>query len=284
MPVTGTDAILWYNVGQFGEQGYAVPAFSNDVGTLNPNIADFVHLVGRNLFSMMHHEDANLRTPPSINTLRRVHKLFLRASQILAGRAVPPGVPNMESVHVQPGGEIFKVFPIPYFLVRNQYMKRWAGLAMMSLADAIQHTENAKGMEISTTFAGQVGQYITRIYHNMAIELFGKTREEVSVAGFVLSDTDLAAYDPTAFFTQTELVDTVPRLNWVFTEDRLAVLAEGINITDLPELVPWPVNITQFLDERDRAGSSDARDRQLGGEDGGGSSASVPQIPPAPLP
>ncbi len=91
MPLTNSDAILWYNVGIFGEAGYAVPNWSNDVGSLNPQILDWTDLVGRNLFHIMHHEDADLRIPPSINTLKRVHKLYLRAANILAGRAVPPG-------------------------------------------------------------------------------------------------------------------------------------------------------------------------------------------------
>ena len=81
MPVTNTDAVLWYNVGEFGKAGYAVPNWSNDVGSLNPQILDWTYLVGRNLFHIMHHEDADLRIPPSINTAKRIHKLYIRAAQ-----------------------------------------------------------------------------------------------------------------------------------------------------------------------------------------------------------
>ena len=70
MPVMNTDAVLWYNVGLFGEFGYGVPNPSDDVGSLNPNIIDCVNLIGRNLFNIMHHEDVDMRTPPSINTFR----------------------------------------------------------------------------------------------------------------------------------------------------------------------------------------------------------------------
>jgi hypothetical protein len=101
MPLTNTDAIIWYNVGIFGDAGYAVPNWSNDIGSLNPQILDWTDLVGRNLFYIMHHEDADLRIPPSINTLKRVHKLYLRAGSILAGRAVPPGENNMEVLHAR---------------------------------------------------------------------------------------------------------------------------------------------------------------------------------------
>lgn len=247
MPITNTDAVLWYNVGVFGEAGYAVPNWSNDVGSLNPQILDWVQLVGRNLFHIMHHEDADLRTPPSINTCKRIHKLYLRAGNILAGRAVPPGENNMEIQHSRPAGEVFRVFPVPFFKVRNPFMRRWAELILVSLAEAMQHTENRKELEISTAFAGQVGQYLRRVYQNLAVELFGKTRDEAAAAGFKLTDAELAAYNPAAFFTQTEMVDTVPRLDRVFTEDQLELLAEGIPVTELPaDLGPWPTNLTNL--------------------------------------
>lgn len=250
MPLTNTDAVLWYKVGVFGDAGYAVPNWSNDYGSLNPQILDWVELVGRNLFHIMHHEDADLRIPPSVNTCKRIHKLYLRAGNILAGRAVPPGENNMEVQHARPAGEVFRVYPVPYFKVRNPFMRRWAGLVLISLAEAMQHTENRKEMEISTAFAGQVGQYIKRVYSNMAIELFGKERDVAIQPGFALSEEDLASYDPSQFFTATEMVDTVPRLDRVFTEDRLELLAEGIPITDLPALEPWPTNLTNLYQQQ----------------------------------
>ncbi len=246
MPVINTDAVLWYNVGEFGQLGYGVPNFSNDPGSLNPAILDLVSLVGRNLFFIMHHEDVDLTIPPSINTVRRIHKLYIRLGQILASRAVPPGELNMESQHVQPGGEIFKVYPVPYFRVRNTFLRRWAELIMMLLAESMQHTENRKQIEISTNFAGQIGQYMVRVYRSLATELFGKDRETVKVDGFLLTEEELAAYNPAAFFTSTEMIDTVPHLGKVFTEDRLEVLSQGIPITSLPELTPWPTDLTSY--------------------------------------
>src|SRR4051812_42586633 len=98
MPITNTDAVLWYNVGEFGKAGYAVPNWSDDIGSLNPQILDWVYLVGRNLFHIMHHEDVDLRIPPSINTIKRIHKLYVRAGNILAGRAVPPAKTTWKSL------------------------------------------------------------------------------------------------------------------------------------------------------------------------------------------
>jgi hypothetical protein len=176
---------------------------------------------------------------------------------------------------------VFRVFPVPFFLVRNQFMRRWAELILMSLSEAMQHTENRKSLEISTAFAGQVGQYIKRVYINMAIELFGKTRAEATADGFALTDADFSAYNPGDFFTQTEMVDTVPRLDRVFTEDRLEVLAEGIPVTELPELKPWPTNLTLFY-------VGTRSDATIGGSAAGagstGATTPAPIIPPAPGP
>lgn len=246
MAVLKTDAILWYNVGEFGEAGYAVPNWSDDVGSLNPHILNFVNVCGANLFSIMHHSDVDLRTPPSINTLKRIHKLYVRCASLLAGNAIPPGQDNMEVEHYRPAGEVFRVYPCPYFLVRNPFMRKWAELIFIMQTEAMQNTENRKEMEISTAFAGKVGQYIRRVYTNMAIELFGKEKTVAEAAGFVLTSADFDAYDPYAFFTDTELTDTVPRLDRVFTEDRLAYLREGIPVTQLPELGPWPNNLTSW--------------------------------------
>jgi hypothetical protein len=279
--VTNTDADLHYNVGEFGKAGYAVPNWSNDVGSLNPQILDWTFLVGRNLFHIMHHEDVDLRIPPSINTTKRIHKLYIRAANILAGRAVPPGENNMEVIHSRPSGEVFRVFPVPFFLVRNQFMRRWAEMILISLAEAMQHTENRKSMEISTAFAGQVGQYLKRVYVNMAIELFGKSRLDANADGFALTDADFSNYNPGDFFTQTEMVDTVPRLDRVFTEDRLEVLAEGIPITELPELRPWPTNLTTYY-------ANTRTDATIGGgvsaSGGQASATAAPVIPPPPGP
>ncbi len=276
MPVTNTDAVLWYNVGVFGDAGYAVPNWSNDVGSLNPQILDWVELVGRNLFHIMHHEDVDLRIPPSINTCKRIHKLYLRAANVLAGRASPPGEDNMEVLHARPAGEVFRVYPVPYFKVRNPFLRRWAGLVLVSLSEAMQHTENRKELEISTAFAGQVGQYVKRVYTNMAIELFGVPRETALADGFALSDDQLRSYNPAAFFTGTEMVDTVPRLDRVFTEDRLSLLGEGIPVTELPaELAPWPTNLSNFYE-------TTRTDSTMPGRAAASSVTVAPIIPPPP--
>ena len=276
MPSIRTDSALWYNVGLFGEAGYAVPNWSDDIASQNDTILDLTSTMGRNLFAVMHHDDADLRVPPSINTLRRIHKLILRARQILAGRAVPANVANMETAHARPEPEVFRVFPVPYFKVRNCWMRSYCGLVLTALTEAMQHTENRKPFEISTDFAGLIGQYLTRIYTRMAVELFGVPKEQAELPGYIMSEEVLAAYNPSQFFTSTELIDTVAPFNNVFTEDMLLPLSDGIKVTDLPELRPYPTVLDAWSTT-----SVDAADAT---ETPSSTKGHVPPFPAAPTP
>lgn len=268
--VTSTDAILWYNVGVFGEAGYAVPNGSNDGTSLNDNIIDIVDVVGRNLAAMLRSEDTDLRTPPSINTCLRVHRLYVRLSQIIGGRSVPSHEPNFEKVHVSPDPESFRLYPVPYFRTRNAFLRRWSKWILEMLAECMQHTENRKSVEISTAFGGMVGSYAKRVYTNMAVELFGKTRDAVRADGFLLVDADFKAYDPSKFFTSTELIDTVAPTRFVFTEDSLEVITNGLLAIHLPNSVcPYPGG---GIDDEAQAPSGNA------------SAANSAAFPPAPQP
>lgn len=240
MPSFKTDQVLWYNVGVWGELGYAVPNFGNDPATLNSGVHYLVDVIGRNLSAVMHHTDADLRIPPSINTVTRIHKLITRARAILGGRQVPPATPDMEAIHVSPAQMVHLVYPIPFFKVRNRFLKQYAGLILVALSEAMQHTENRKPFEISTTFAGTIGQYFHRVYRLMATELLGVAADKAAALDFTLTDADLKAYDPSKFFTSTEMIDTVPPIENVATEDDLFVLTEGIPTTQLVGLSAYP--------------------------------------------
>lgn len=234
------DQILWYRNGVWGQLGYAVPNFELGAQTQNQTIQYLVYAMGRNLTGVMHSPDADLRVPPSINTLTRIQKLIDRARAIIGGRAVAPGTPNMEAVHVQPGAMDHLIFPVPYFNVRNQWLKEYAGLILAAIAEAIQHTENRQPFEISTTFAGVVSQYLQRVYVRMATELLRLDPAKATVAGFVIQPADLAGYNPPAWFSQTEMVDVTPPIVQLPTDVDLQVLTDGIPARQLVGLSKWP--------------------------------------------
>lgn len=237
-----TDQVLLYQNGVWGELGYAVPNVGDDMGSNNATIREFVDTIGRNLQAVMcATPDADLRTPPSINTLIRIHKLIVRGRQLLSSRMVPAGVPDMETVHVNPGKEEFVVYPAPYFKVRNSWLKSYAGLIFAAISEAAQHTENRKPLEISQAFAGTIGQYLQRVYVRMATELFMVPTAEAQKPDFTITDEILASYNPAKWFTSTEMVDRVPSLETIPTEDDLALLVDGIpaSLVD-PFTRKWP--------------------------------------------
>ncbi|MBX3444269.1 MAG: hypothetical protein KF774_17840 [Planctomyces sp.] len=238
----GNDAFRWYNVGDWAELGLAVPHFSNDRKSQNDTVRYLVEAVGRNTQAVMFHTDALLRTPPSINTLERIHKLCTRVRSILSSRAVPSGVNNMESAHAVPAPEDHLVFPTPYFKVRNPWLKQYCGLSLLSLTEMYQHQENAKPLEISTDFANLAGQYFQRIYRLIAVELLRVPLAEVTDPEFTLTDEMLRSYNPGQWFTSTEMIDTVPDMSRMPTEDDLEPLTNGIPTSLLPELPRWPTS------------------------------------------
>lgn len=270
----GTDQILWYNNGTWGRLGYAAPNFGNDPTTINASIAYLVEAIGRNLFGIMQHPDASLRVPPSLNTLTRIHKLCTRARSILAGRDVASGQNKFEPLHATPAPEDFLIYPTPYFKVRNRWLKEYCGLGIMAMTEAMQHTENRVPIDFSVQFSGLIGQYISRIYRLMNIELLAIPEIDAVKPDFTLTDAQLAAYAPEKFFTSSEMVDTVPPLVDVPTEDDLDVLAQGIPASQLVGLAKYPSGGAPSLSGADGSGTSGAG--SAGGTSGGTSFAAPP--------
>lgn len=241
--VDATDQLLWYDVGGWKDYGLAVPNFGNDKGSKNRVILSLTSVIGRNLQAIMFHDDANVRTPPSINTLTRIHKLVIRARQILGGRSVPENTPQFEPTHTNPSPETFLIYPTPYFKVRNQWLKEYAYYVLSAISEAMQHQENAQSLEISVRFGGLVGQYIDRVYRLMCTELFNVPVAEASDPAFVLTDAHFQAYNPSKWFTSTELIDTVPPLMVRPSEDALEPITSGLAVATLPKLPKWPTSL-----------------------------------------
>lgn len=234
------DAFLWYNVGDWSNYGLAVPNVGNDTQTQNTTIKNLMETMGRNLQNIMWHNDARKSTPPTVNTIERLCKLCVRARDIISSRAVPSGTRNLEATHAVPAPEEFLLFPVPYFKVRNSWLKDYCGLTLLCLTEMAQHQENATPLEISTEFGKLVSGYIGRIYRRVGIELLKLPAAPFDAPDFTISDEQIASYNPGLYFTSTEMIDTVPDLvNWP-TEDDLEPLTDGIPCSQLPLLGRYP--------------------------------------------
>ena len=231
-----TDRILPYRNGVWEELGFAIPNFGDNSETLNQTIWRLVESMGRNLLATMSHQDARLRTVPSVNTIVRIKKLCDRFRYLVAARVKRENEPFMEAVHATPSPEPFLIFPVPYFKVENPWMREYCGLVLMALSEAMQHTDNSREFDISEIFASVVGQYIRRVYRMVAIELLQIPREQAEADDFVITDEMINAYAPSRWFTTTELIDT-PRVDNLWTEDDLKPLSDGIRATELVGMV-----------------------------------------------
>jgi hypothetical protein len=236
----GSDQILWYNNGKWGELGYGVANVGDNKSSLNSGIRYLVDVMGRNLAGVMRSPDVNLRRPPTINTLTRIHKLIIRARTILSSRQKPAATPDMEAIHYTPAQQDFNLYPVPFFRVNNGWLKEYSGLILGAISEAAQHTDNAKDFDFGVEFAGTIGQYLQRVYKQMATELFGATLADAAKSDYMIPDTLLAAYDPTKYFTSTELIDTIPAPTEIPTEDDLKILTDGIPASLVLNAVPWP--------------------------------------------
>jgi len=268
-----TDQILWYNPpgSVWGELGYASPNFGDDTHTLNGAIAYLVDVIGRNLSAVMHHTDVDLRIPPSINTLQRVHKLVIRGRSILASRAVPSNKLRMEPTHATPAAEPFMIYPVPFWKARNKWLREWCELVLMLIGECCQHTENRLEFEISLDFSAVCGQYLQRIYVRLATELLQIPLADAEKPDFTISDAQFAAYNPSKFFTLTELIDTVPPIGRIPTEDDLRLLTDGIPANLLVGLQEWPIGLSPAEVRLGNTGGSSA-----GSGTGGGAAFAAP--------
>lgn len=269
-PQFRNDAILWYCTPTWESLGLAVPNFGDDSQTLNENIADLVHSMGRNLQAVMCSTDAMLRTPPSPNTLIKIHKLIVRARDLMSSRSVGEADVQTEAEHVNPAPVAFRVFPTPFFQLRNSWMKMYCQYALWAISEAMQHTENRKAFVITERFSGSVGKFLRMIYTRMSVELLRVPKAEAEAPDFTLTDAHFAAYKPSEWFTSTEMIDTVPSLKFP-TEDDLFPLTEGVPVTELPTLKRYPGSANNPTD----VGTDAAKETSgSGGQTATGSSSS----------
>ena len=240
-----SDAPLFYNVGVWGQRGYAVPNWGqNESGqTVNATIERFVTEGGRRLSIIMHHPDADRVDPPSLNTVSKIVAFINRARVLIVGRAVAENAMKFEGSKVRSRRMPLKVFPFPYFKVDNRLMADFATSALACLAELLQSTENGIEHDITEQLSEIALRYVARYQRDLAMDYFGMTKSEAEAPELNLA-TMLEKYKPTANgYIPGEAYDDTGTLSWP-QETELGVLAKGILIMDLPPLGPYPYNDT----------------------------------------
>ena len=265
-----SDAPLFYNVGVWGERGYAVPNFGhNESGqTLNRMVERFTTEGGRRISAIMHRSDSQRVDPPSLNTVKRMVAFINRSRTLLVGRQVQENELKFEGSKVQAARIPLVCFPTPYFKVDNRLMRDFAEAGFACIAELWQSSENGVEHDITATLAEVALRYVKRFQRDMAMDYFGLTREEADAPDLNLA-TMYERYTPTAYgFVSGEAYDDTDTLSFPDEID-LGPLAKGILLMDLPQMGPYPYSDT-------------AGQRSSGATSGTGTVAPVPDFPTQP--
>lgn len=239
----GTDEILWWNNGRWGEAGYAIANPGGKVWTNNQVIFAVHQLVGRELFALMHMPDVKFTRPPSKQFLWAIDKATKVAIKRLRDREVDFNDDRFDPQHATPVPKTFLCYPVPYFgeRIRQVDAAEYCTLMLLALSEMMQHSDNEFQLEVTSVFVGHIENYFARIQYLMATKFFNKSRDEVQSETWVgLTEADFSAYDPTSLHTESELVEERPPLRWWPTENDLSEIRAKPITALLEHAQRWP--------------------------------------------
>lgn len=242
-PQFDTDEPLWYDNGKWGRAGYACPNPGGKTFTNNTVLAEFVSIVGRNFFELLHREDCKFYAPPHVQYWADLHQLIVTGRKRLADRVRQPSDPNgLVPTHATPTPEMFLAYPIPFFgeRIRQPDIREYSKLALMLLGECMQHSDNEHSTYITPDFAAMAGKYLQEILVLFSTKYFGKTREVAYAPAFALTPADFLAYNPAAVMTRVEITEERPPQQWWPTENDLTQI-RGLPINEaLLMCKRWP--------------------------------------------
>jgi hypothetical protein len=240
-PQFGTDEILWYDNGKWGDAGYAIPNPGGKTWTNNSAIFMIHELVGRVMFELLHQQSVRFFVPPHKQFWFELHQMIVTMRKRLADRTRADNDSNgLEATHATPAPRIFIVYPVPFFgeRIRQPDIREYAQLALLMLSEIMQHSDNERTMYVTQSFSGIVGRYAQEILALMATKYFGYSRADAYKPDFALKDTDFAGYDPAKVMTSVEMTEERPPLMWWPTEN------------DLSDIRAIPINQALMLSKR----------------------------------
>jgi len=244
----GSDSVQLYGVQPWEDLGFGVPTFGRDnVATLNRPLHGLTDEIGKLQLYIMTHIDASRHQPPSKNTITRLGKLINRCQSVLAGRKKEYSELRLEEGHASPAPLIWQIHPVPYFsshIVKNKWLREYNDLLMIFLTNAMQHTDNALALTITSDLASDLWSFVNEIKLRLGTELLNIDLAKLKESTFQFTQAHYDDYAPEIFNTRIESLDRAASVLHLPTEDDLYPLLVGVPATViLPSLKPYPVGV-----------------------------------------
>lgn len=231
-----SDAILFYNVGKWGERGYGIPHPGPNTVTINSEIGKFIRDGGRLVSVTMHRPDAYLTKAPSLNAIKEMVQFINRARAVISGRAVQENEERPEMTNVQSPREPLIVFPCPYHKVSNPLMREFCKTAFMCMSELMQDGNNVFAYGIAAELANRALSHVYEFQQNMAGEYFyGLTPEQIKDPTLNLIE-QLEKYEPSkAGYIDAGAFDAPGQIEYSSPQpEDLGLLRQGIAVVNLP--------------------------------------------------
>lgn len=238
------DAILPY---MFKGVKWAVPNVGDNSETHNLAVARIFEKIGEHLQAFSNLRDCFVPGPPTIAAVKAHHNMFVRLNNLIDTNVKVSQEERLVAQHVNHERRKFKIYPVRYFDVKNDYCRRWIELCLQGLSNMSQLTENMWQNDYGPETAVEMKKLFREAYRLMCTELFRVPIQDAKAifndqTPFYLSPEQIKTYDNTHIPTIEWIKH--PDLGLVYTEDELRPIATS-NIHDAPGVAENDPNTPQ---------------------------------------
>lgn len=231
---------------------WAIPNIGDNVETHNLSIARLFEKVNEHLQAFSVRTDCFVPGPPSLGAVKAHHNMYVRFNGLVNTNTKRDNMERLEAAHVTHERRAFKLYPVRYFDMKNDYCKRWTELGLQNLGNMAQLSENGWSNDWSCVTCVEMKKLVREAYRLMCVELF---RVSMTDAEMIFSDDD-------PFFLTQEHFDNydvshIPSIEWVkhpalgseFTEDEIRPITT-VNIKVADGVVENTVDTDQRIREQ----------------------------------
>lgn len=207
---------------------WALPNVGDNTETHNLAVARLFDKVGEHLQALSCRTDCFTPQPPTLACVKHHHNSFVRLMGLIDTNTKPDNMERLEAAHITHPRRRFKLYPVRYFDVKNDYCRRWIELGLQSLSNIAQLTENTWSNDWSMATAVEMKKLFREAYRLMCVELFQVPIEQAAqvfddAQPFFLTPEQINAYT----YSHIPAIEWIkhPALGSIYTEDELRPIA-----------------------------------------------------------